>query len=110
MRVHDWKILFGGKENGLWWEPIVYPSAPYLFNLRMDAMERFDPLFREWGYMGRKLVAEKMWTLVPAQGIIAEHMKSLQEWPPRQRAESLSLQKSTEAVMRQLENNPGQVW
>jgi hypothetical protein len=51
-----------------------------------------------------------MWTLVPAQGIIAQHMKSLQEWPPRQRAESLSLQKSTERVMQQLENNPGQVW
>ena len=56
--------------------------------------------------MGRKLLAEKMWTLVPAQGIIAEHMKSLQEWPPRQRAESLSLQKATEAVMRQAREEP----
>jgi arylsulfatase len=37
-------------------------------------------------------------------------MKSLQEWPPRQRADSLSLQKATERVMQQLENNPGQVW
>jgi hypothetical protein len=52
----------------------------------------------------------KMWTLVPAQGIIAEHMKSLKEWPPRQLAESLSLQKAMEAVMQQLEKDPGQVW
>jgi len=110
VRVGDWKMLFGVKEEGLWWDPIVYPSAPYLFNLRMDPMERFDPHSHEWGYMGRKLVAEKMWTLVPAQKIIAEHMKSLQEWPPRQRAESLSLQKATEAVMQQLERDPGQIW
>jgi arylsulfatase len=76
----------------------------------MDPMERFDPHSREWGYMARKLFAQKMWTLVPAQGIIAEHMKSLQDWPPRQRAESLSLQKAMEAVMQQLEKDPGQVW
>jgi arylsulfatase len=36
-------------------------------------------------------------------------MKSLQEWPPRQRAQSLSLQKSMEAVMKQLEKAPGQI-
>jgi arylsulfatase len=110
VRVGDWKMLFAIKEEGLWWDPLVYPSVPYLFNLRMDPMERFDPHSREWGYMARKLLAEKMWTLVPAQGIIAEHMKSLQDWPPRQRAESLSLQKAMEAVMQQLEKDPGQVW
>jgi len=37
-------------------------------------------------------------------------MKSLQEWPPRQRAESLSLQNAMERVMQQLEKDPGQVW
>ncbi len=48
-----------------------------------------------------------LWTLIPAQGIIGEHMKSPQEWPPRQRAESLSMQKAMEAVMKQLERAPG---
>ena len=103
-------MLFALKEEGLWWDPLVYPSVPSLFNLRMDPLGRCDPHSREWGYMARKLFAEKMWTLVPAQGIIAEHMKSLQDWPPRQRAESLSLQKAMEAVMQQLEKDPGQVW
>jgi arylsulfatase len=72
----------------------------------MDPMERFDPLSPEWGYMGRKLFAEKLWTLIPAQGLIAAHIKSLQEWPPRQRAESLSMQKAMEAAMQSLERAP----
>jgi len=106
VRVGDWKMSFAIKEEGLWWDPLVYPRVPYLFNLRMDPMERFDPHSREWGYMARKLFAEKLWTLIPAQGIIAEHIESLQKWPPRQRADSLSMQKAMDAVMRQLEQGP----
>jgi arylsulfatase len=107
VRVGDWKMSFAVKEEGLWWDPLVYPRVPYLFNLRMDPMELFDPHSPEWGYMGRKLFAEKLWTLIPAQGIIAEHIKSLQEWPPRQRAESLSMQKAMETVMQAIERTPG---
>jgi len=36
-------------------------------------------------------------------------MKSLQNRPPRERAESLSMQKAMEAVMKQLEKAPGQL-
>ena len=86
---------------------MVYPPVPYLFNLRVDPMELFDPHSPEWGYMGRKLFAEKLWTLIPAKGIIAEHIKSLQEWAPRQRAESLSMQKAMETVMKAMERSPG---
>jgi len=106
LRVGDWKMSFAVKEDGLWWDPLVYPRVPYLFNLRMDPMELFDPHSPEWGYMGRKLFAEKLWTLIPAQGLIAAHIKSLQEWPPRQRAQSLSMQKSMEAAMQSLERVP----
>ena len=106
VRVGDWKMSFAVKEEGLWWDPLVYPRVPYLFNLRMDPMELFDPHSPEWGYMGRKLFAEKLWTLIPAQGLIAAHIKSLQEWPPRQRAQSLSMQKSMEAAMQSLERVP----
>jgi hypothetical protein len=96
-------MSFAIKEDGLWWDPLVYPRVPYLFNLRMDPMEFIDPHSPEWGYMGRKLLAEKMWTLIPAQGILGEHIQSLKEWPPRQRAESLSMQKAMDAVMKSLE-------
>ncbi len=105
LRVGDWKMSFAVKEDGLWWDPLVYPRVPYLFNLRMDPMELFDPLSPEWGYMGRKLFAEKMWTFIPAQGLLAAHIKSLQEWPPRQRAQSLSMQKAMEAAMQAIERS-----
>ena len=106
LRVGDWKMSFAVKEDGLWWDQLVYPRVPYLFNLRMDPMERFDPHSREWGYMARKLFAEKMWTFIPAQGLIAAHIKSLQEWPPRQRAQSLSMQKAMEQAMQAIERAP----
>ena len=106
LRVGDWKMSFAIKEDGLWWDPLVYPRVPYLFNLRMDPMELFDPHSPEWGYMARKVFAEKLWTLIPAQGLIAAHIQSLKDWPPRQRAESLSMQKAMESAMRALERAP----
>jgi arylsulfatase len=105
VRVGDWKMSFAVKEDGLWWDQLVYPRVPYLFNLRMDPMELFDPHSPEWGYMGRKLFAEKMWTLIPAQGILGEHVASLKKWPPRQRADSLSMEKAMDALMKSLEQD-----
>jgi len=105
LRVGDWKMSFAIKEEGLWWNQLVYPRVPYLFNLRMDPMEQMDQESHEFGYIGRKLFAQKMWTLIPAQGILGEHMASLQKWPPRQRAESLSLEKSMETLMKSLEQS-----
>jgi hypothetical protein len=46
-----------------------------------------------------------MWTFIPAQGLLAAHIKSLQEWPPRQRAQSLSMQKAMEAAMQAIERS-----
>jgi len=61
LRVDGWKMHIGVKQNGLWFDPKTYPSAPYLFNLLMDPMEKMDPESHEWGYIGRKFFAEKLW-------------------------------------------------
>jgi arylsulfatase len=102
IRVGDWKMSFAIKEEGLWWDPLTYPSVPYLFNLRMDPMEKFDPHSHEWGYIGRKVFAEKLWTLIPARQLIARHIQTLKEFPPRQRSESLSMQKTMDSLMQDL--------
>ena len=107
LRVGDWKMKFGLKEEGLWWNQRVYPSVPYLFNLRMDPMERIDPESEEWGYMGRYFMARKMWTMIPAQGILAQHLQSLVEYPPRQRADSLSIKEAVDRIMDTMGKNPG---
>ncbi len=102
LRVGDWKMSFAVKMEGSWWNPLVYPRVPYLFNLRMDPMEIMDQESHEFGYIGRKLFAQKMWTLIPAQGILGQHIESLKQWPPRQRAESLSLEKKMDTLMQSL--------
>jgi arylsulfatase A-like enzyme len=102
IRVDAWKMHIGVKYDGLWWNEKKYPNVPYMFNLLMDPMEKMDPESHEWGYVGRRFFAKKMWAPTAAQPFLAEHLKSLGAYPPRQKAESLSLQKSIEATMEKL--------
>ncbi len=106
MRVDAWKMAIGVKANGLWWDPKTYPSVPYIFNLLMDPMEKMDPESHEWGYIGRKFVAEKLWAPTAAGPFLAAHLKSLQDYPPRQGADTLSMKKAIDKAMQQMEN-PG---
>ncbi len=106
IRVDAWKMHVGVKPEGLWWNEKYYPNVPYLFNLLMDPMEKMDPESKEWGYIGRWFFAKKMWAPTAASPFIAEHLKSLAEYPPRQKADTLSLKKALEGVMKKMEN-PG---
>ena len=76
---------------------------PYIFNLLMDPMEKMDPESDEWGYVGRKFFAQKMWAPTAAGPFLAEHLKSLKEFPPRQGADTLSLHKALETAMAKLD-------
>jgi len=107
IRVDGWKMHIGVKPEGLWWNEKYYPNVPYLFNLLMDPMEKMDPESKEWGYIGRKFFAAKMWAPTAAAPFIAEHLKSLAEYPPRQKADTLSLKKALEETMKKLENPKG---
>ncbi len=104
IRVDAWKMHIGVKPEGLWWNEKYYPNVPYLFNLLMDPMEKFDPESKEWGYIGRAFFAKKMWAPTAAGPFIAEHLKSIADYPPRQKADTLSLKKALEGVMKKLEN------
>ena len=105
IRVEGWKMHIGVKYDGLWWNTKRYPSVPYIFNLLMDPMEKMDPESHEWGYIGRKFVGEKLWVPTAAQPFLMEHLKSFADYPPRQKAESLSAQKAVQAAMDQLNKN-----
>jgi arylsulfatase A-like enzyme len=107
IRVDAWKMHIGVKPEGIWWNEKYYPNVPYLFNLLMDPMEKMDPESKEWGYAGRKFFAAKMWAPTAAGPFIAEHLKSLSEFPPRQKADTLSLKKALETTMQKLENPKG---
>jgi len=103
VRVDGWKMHIGVKKEGLWWNEKYYPNVPYIFNLLMDPMEKMDPESPEFGYIGRKFFAHKMWAPTAAQAFIRDHLMSLKAFPPRQGADTLSLHKALEAAMAKME-------
>ena len=107
IRVDHWKMHIGVKREGSWWNEKYYPSVPYVFNLLMDPMEKMDPESHEWGYIGRKFLGAKLWAPTAAGPYIAEHLESLQKYPPRQGADTLSLKVALEKTMAKLENPHG---
>ncbi len=104
IRVDGWKMHIGVKHNGNWFDEKSYPSVPYVVNLLMDPMEKMTPDSEEWGYVGRKFLAAKLWAPTAAIPFIAEHLKSIMEFPPRQKADTLSVKKALEKVQQQMEN------
>jgi arylsulfatase A-like enzyme len=104
IRVDAWKMHIGVKPEGSWWDEKYYPSVPYVFNLLMDPMEKMDPQSKEWGYIGRKFFAQKMWAPTASSAFLGAHLKSLQDYPPRQGADSLSMKKVIEGAMKKMDN------
>jgi arylsulfatase len=76
--------------------------------LRMDPMEKMDPESHEWGYAGRKFVAEKFWAPTAAGPFLAAHLQSLNEFPPSQRADTLSMKKAVNAAMEKVSKHVGE--
>ena len=103
LRVDGWKMHIGMKKEGSWWNQKTYTSIPYLFNLLMDPLEKMDQESHEWGTTSRRFFASKMWALNSSGPFIAEHMKSLMEFPPSQGADTLSLKKMLDEVQKKLE-------
>ena len=103
IRIDNWKMHIGVKPEGSWWNQKYYPNVPYLFNLRMDPMEKMDPESHEWGYVGRKFLAAKLWAPTAAGPFIAAHLKTLMDYPPSQGADTLSLKKALENAQDMME-------
>ena len=82
----------------VWAEPMVQLRLPRLFNLRSDPFERSE---HEAGdYV--KWFVEHAFVLLPAQTVVAQHLESYKQFPPRQRPGSFSI----EQVMEKLRNPP----
>jgi arylsulfatase len=103
LRVDNWKMHIGVKREGIWWNPKSYPSVPYLINLAMDPLEKMDQESAEWGYAGRLFFMHKMWVLNAAGPFIADHLKSLMDYPPSQGADTLSIKKALDEMQEKME-------
>ena len=101
-RYDDWKVVFlenRGQAFGVWREPFTELRVPLLFNLRRDPFEKAQHnanLYEDW-FLSRPYV------IVPIQGLAAQFLKSMQDYPPSQTPGSFNLSKIEE----QLRSNMG---
>jgi arylsulfatase len=78
----------------VWMQPFVSLRTPKLFNLRSDPFERAQD---EAGDYVRWFV-EHAFVFVPAQAIVARHIATFQQFPPRQKPGSFSVQQAMEKL------------
>jgi arylsulfatase len=104
VRVDAWKMHIGIKAKGDWFDEKTYPSIPYIVNLLMDPLEKVTPNSPGFEYAGRLFVAQKLWAPTAAGPFLAEHLKSLNDYPPSQGADTLSMKKAIDEVMKKMEN------
>ncbi|MEJ2140357.1 MAG: arylsulfatase [Gammaproteobacteria bacterium] len=97
LRYNDWKVQFteqrahGGQ---VWYEPYVVLRTPQVTNLRRDPFERAQ--HEAMGFMQWKF--ERLYVLVPAQAIVRNFLQTFQEFPPRQKPGSFSLDRVLEEL------------
>ncbi len=92
LRVGPWKMHFATKER--YFDDIVQHTMPRLFNLRKDPFEKYDDI------TGFHQIMEKSWVMQPAIGILTEHLMTFKDFPPRQVAASLDINKAIESIMK----------
>jgi arylsulfatase len=97
LRYDQWKAVFMAQEAhgfDVWSQPMVPLRLPHLFNLRSDPFERAQ---HEAGDYVRWFV-EHAFVFVPAQAIVGKHLVSFQDFPPRQRPGSFSVDQAMEKL------------
>ena len=91
LRYADWKLIFMEQRAEAtlqaWIEPFVPLRLPYIVNLRRDPYERAlltSNTYYDW-------LIDRAYLLVPAQAYVGQFLQTFQEFPPRQKAASFSL-------------------
>lgn len=98
LRYNDWKMVFlEQKTQGtlkIWAEPFTELRVPLIFNLRRDPYERAQltsNTYYDW-------VIDRVYLLVPAQDYVGQFLSTFQDYPPRQKAASFSLEQVMEKL------------
>lgn len=97
LRYLQWKAVFleqRAEGMNVCAKPLAQLRLPGIFNLRSDPFERAQ---HESGDYVRWFV-DHAFLLVPAQAIVAEHIASFREFPPRQRPGSFSVEQAMEKL------------
>jgi arylsulfatase A-like enzyme len=96
LRAGNWKVTFlEQRAHGfdVWKEPMVSLRAPDLYNLRSDPFERAK---EDASMFYGKWMADRTFLLVPAQAIVGQFLKTFEQFPPRQKPASFSIDQALE--------------
>ena len=98
LRYQDWKLIFmEQRATGtlrVWAEPWTPLRIPLIFNLRRDPYERAtitSNTYYDW-------MIDRAYLLVPAQAFVGQFLETFQEFPPRQKAASFTLDQVMEKL------------
>jgi arylsulfatase len=98
LRYDDWKLIFMEQriETTLeaWANPFTPLRVPLIFNLRRDPYERAQltsNTYYDW-------LLDHVFFMVPAQAYVGRFLATFQEYPPRQKAASFSLDQVMEKL------------
>jgi arylsulfatase len=98
LRYDDWKLIFMEQRiTGtlqVWQEPFIPLRMPYIENLRRDPYERAQitsNTYYDW-------MLDRAYLLVPAQAYVGNFLATFEEYPPRQKAASFSLDQVMEKL------------
>ncbi|MCJ7536430.1 MAG: arylsulfatase [Anaerolineales bacterium] len=101
MRYNNWKFVFLEQRSEgtleVWANPFTQLRVPKIFNLRTDPYEIADRTSNTfWDFM-----LKHAFLLVPAQGFVAQFLATFQEFPPRMKAPSFSVDQVIEKLQTQ---------
>ena len=91
LRYKRFKLVFAEQRAhgfDVWENPFTFLRFPKLFDLRSDPFEHADEI-DAMGY--QRWRAERMFVLVPAQAYVANFLSTFQEFPPRQKPASFTI-------------------
>jgi len=92
VRMGPWKFHFSTKED--YYANVIPRTAPLVFNIRMDPYESYDSK-DSYGHLMQKV----SWLIQPMGQLMAEHLKSLADYPPVQGGKSFDMSNLVQEFM-----------
>ncbi|HVN45235.1 MAG TPA: arylsulfatase [Steroidobacteraceae bacterium] len=94
VRYNAWKVTFKTIVGNLFTGKEDTTNVPLVTNLRADPWERYQTesqmYMRWWG--------EKLWTLMPAAGMVGQFLATFKEYPPSQSSGSFSVERALQML------------
>jgi arylsulfatase len=98
LRFDNWKVVFAQQRAAgtlnVWSEPYTFTRMPWLYNLRTDPYERAtitSNTYWDW-YL------DHVFLLLPAADYVGQFLATFQEFPPRQKAASFTIDQVLEQL------------